>query len=262
MKVVIMTDLEGISGVNHPDHIYSEPSEMYQYAVGRLMADLYAAVEGALDGGATEVYVVDGHHSGKNFIKEKLHPKAKQVSFAEWREFIRSGEIDAYMEVGCHAMAGTMNGFFDHTQSSKSWYNYYVNGKKTGEIGQGAQFVGAFGVPMVMVSGDLAACVEGRAFLGDIATAIVKEGIGWASARCIDLKEAEEKIRAAACEGLKRVKDIRPYKVQLPAEVKLEFFRADQCDEYCKNHPEVERMDARTVRKLVFEINSYLDLLF
>lgn len=262
MKVVIMTDLEGASGVNHPDQIYSEPGPEYQYAVERLMADLYAAVEGAYEGGATEVFVIDGHHSGKNFIKEKLHPKAKQILVPEWQERTRNGEFDAYMEVGCHAMAGTMNAFFDHTQSSKSWYNYYVNGRKSGEIAQGAIFMGAFGVPMVMVSGDEAACVEARAFLGDIATATVKYGVGWASARCIDLAEAEAKIREAACEGLKRVKEIRPYKILLPAEVKLELFRADQCDDLCKRRDDIERLDARTVRMTVSKIQNYSDIIF
>ena len=31
--------------------------------------------------------------------------------------------------VGYHAMAGTLNGFLDHTQSSASWYNYFLNGR-------------------------------------------------------------------------------------------------------------------------------------
>jgi D-aminopeptidase len=37
-------------------------------------------------------------------------------------------EIDAYAEIGLHAMAGTQNAFLEHTQSSKQWFDYQING--------------------------------------------------------------------------------------------------------------------------------------
>lgn len=262
MKILIMTDLEGISGVNAMEMVSEEGTPGHKFALERLMLDVNAAVEGAFEGGASDVYVVDGHGGGKNFIKEMLHPRAVEPKSVGWQELIRTGEIDAYMEVGVHAMAGTINGFLDHTQSSKSWYNYIVNGRRSGEIAQGAIFVGAFDVPFVMVSGDQAACVEARAFLGDIECAVVKYGIGRNSARLVNLNEALERIKKAAKDSLKLIGKIKPYKPILPLEIKLELCRSDMCDEFMKRCNDVERLDARAVRKLVHKIESYGDILF
>jgi D-amino peptidase len=263
MKILIMTDLEGISGVDTMEMVSEVGTPEHRFALERLMLDVNAAVDGAFEGGATKVYVRDGHGGANNFIKEMLDSRAVEAEDSEsWQELIRNGEIDAYMEVGAHAMAGTINGFLDHTQSSKSWYNYIVNGRRSGEIAQGAIFVGAFDVPFVMVSGDQAACVEARAFLGDIECAVVKYGIGRNSARLVNLNEALERIKKAAKDSLKLIGKIKPYKPILPLEIKLELCRSDMCDEFMKRCNDVERLDARAVRKLVHKIESYGDILF
>ncbi|MDD6877504.1 MAG: M55 family metallopeptidase [Clostridiaceae bacterium] len=261
MKVLIMTDLEGISGVDCMEMIFDAGSEKNRFACRRLMADVNAAAAGCLDAGADEIYVVDGHGGANNFIPELLHPAAVQLRGSAWEDLIRSGECAAYLEVGCHAMPGTLNGFLDHCQSSKSWYNYLVNGRRCGEIAQGALFAGAFGVPFVMVSGDDAACTEARAFLGNIETASVKTGVGRNHARCIPFHEAESRIRTAARDGVLRRREIRPYRVNLPLELVLELYRTDMCDDLCAAHPELERIDARSVRKITREIASYRDVL-
>ena len=262
MNVLIMTDLEGISGIDKVEMVSEEGTLGHQFALERLMFDVNAAVEGAFEGGADSVYVVDGHGSGKNFIKEMLDPRVEQFYNKNWLEMVRDGEINAYIEVGAHAMAGTINGFLDHTQSSKNWYNYIVNGRKSGEIAQGAIFAGAFDVPFVMVSGDEAACAEAKAFLGDIECAVVKYGIGRNNARLVDLDEALRRIKNAARDGLKLIGKIKPYKPLLPLEIKLELCRSDMCDELMERCENIERLDARTVRKVVHHINSYRDILF
>lgn len=262
MNILIMTDLEGISGIDKIEMVSETGTPEHQFALERLMLDVNAAVAGAFEGGACKVHVVDGHGGGKNFIKEMLDPRAVQLDDASWQEMIRSGRIDAYMEVGVHAMAGTINGFLDHTQSAQSWYNYIVNGRKSGEIAQGAIFAGAFDVPFVMVSGDEAACVEARAFLGDVECAVVKYGVGRNKARLVDLDEAFARIKTAARDSLKLIGKIKPYKPLMPLEIKLELYRSDMCDKIIRRCDDVERLDARTVRKIVHNINCYCDILF
>ena len=262
MKVLIMTDLEGISGVDRMEQISVVPSEGNNFAIRRLMADLNACVEGCLEAGADEVNVADGHGSGKNFDLSLLHPAAVYRGIGEWQDCIISGTCDAYLEIGCHAMPGTLNGFLDHCQSSARWYNYLVNGRPAGEIAQGAMFAGAYDVPMVMVSGDTAACMEARAFLGNIETADVKTGIGRNFARCIPLEEAENRIRNAARIGVQRRKGIRPFKPLMPLTLTLQLYRSDMADDYMERHPEYERLDARTIRKVVNRICTYKDVQF
>jgi D-amino peptidase len=263
MKILIMTDLEGISGVDTIEKVSDVGTPGHRFALERLMLDLNSAVDGAYEGGATLVYVVDGHGGGNNFLTEMLDPRAVHLKDSEsWQKVVTDGEIDAYMQIGAHAMAGTINGFLDHTQSSKSWFNYIVNGRKSGEIAQGAIFVGAFDVPCIMVSGDEAACVEAKAFLGGIECAVVKYGVGRNKAKLVDLDEALKRIKAAARDSLKLVDKIKPYKPLLPMEIKLELYRSDMCDALMERCKDIERLDARTVLKLVYKVEGYRDILF
>ncbi|MBQ6698111.1 MAG: M55 family metallopeptidase [Oscillospiraceae bacterium] len=55
MNVLILTDLEGISGVDYKEQVHDTNSDGYKYACERLMADTNAAVEGAKRAGADKV---------------------------------------------------------------------------------------------------------------------------------------------------------------------------------------------------------------
>lgn len=263
MQVMLMTDLEGISGIDRIEQVSDLTGPGHRHALERLMLDINAAVEGALAGGAKVVHVVDGHGGGNNFIGDLLTPKANWLKEkGQWQDYLKSGRIAAYMKVGCHALAGTSNGFLDHTQSSKSWYNYRVNGKRCGETAQGAIFAGAFGVPVVMISGDEAACVEARELLGELALAVVKYGVGRNRARLVDPQKALDLIFKAARAGVGLSASKKPYQPPLPLELTLELYRSDMADEIMQKRADVERLDARTVRRRVGQINSFSDLLF
>lgn len=258
MKIYIHTDLEGISGIDCPEMIQRD-NERREYSIQRLMADLNAAIDGAFQGGATHVTVLDSHGGGGNFNLSLLDRRA-DVDTREnkkwWGKLDNS--YDGTFFIGAHAMAGTMNGFLDHTQNSTRWFNYRVNGRRMGELAQWAMVAGHFGVPMLMVSGDEAACTEAYQFFNPIECAAVKRGVGRNLAVLVDNDEAEERIRKAACRSIELVGKAKPFKPILPMEITLEFCRTDYCDEIaCK--PGVERLDARTVRK---NTNSVLEYAF
>ncbi|MQY59361.1 MAG: aminopeptidase, partial [Clostridia bacterium] len=79
MKIYIIIDMEGITGVVSPDKQAKPGSPGYQEAREFLMSDLNATVEGALEGGASDVLIYDMHYYGLNVILDKLHPKAKII---------------------------------------------------------------------------------------------------------------------------------------------------------------------------------------
>jgi len=85
--------------------------------------------------------------------------------------------FDAVFCIDYHAMAGTQNGFLDHTQSSASWFNYYLNGHRTEELGQVGTLTGRYDVPVLLVTGDQAACDEAHAFFGEIEVVSVKQAV-------------------------------------------------------------------------------------
>jgi D-amino peptidase len=256
MKIYIMTDLEGISCIDNIDMIKAD-NTLYKYSIERLMADINAAIQGAFDGGATHVTVIDGHAGGGNFDLSLLDSRA-EIDIRKNGKIRLDDSFSGILCIGYHAMAGTINGFLDHTQSSMSWFNYWVNGRRTGELGQCAIIGAHFGVPVLMVSGDEAACVEARQFFSHVECAVVKHGVGRNNAVVLDSDIALESIRNAACKAMSLVGKVKPYTPILPMEIKLELYRSDYCDKIAEKQG-VERIDARTVRKVT---NSYLDILF
>ncbi len=258
-NILIITDLEGISGVSSIEEVQPE-YENYQRTLEYLMDDTNAAINGAFLGGATDVYVVDGHCTGINFLKGALDKRAIQIPASEFSTN-PPDKYDALITIGCHPMAGTTNGFLDHTQSASQWFEYKVGGKAYGEIGQQAITLGAYDIPLVMVSGDLLACKEARELVPTVATATVKTGTCRNRAECIPHIEAMKLIENAACDGVQRMDEIKPYKIQLPTEIELTLYRSDYCDEICRYSDNIIR-NGRTVIKTVTKIEKYRDILF
>ena len=244
MRIYFETDLEGATGVfNMP--MVSRGDPLFAQAYAGLAGDINAAVEGALEGGADECYVTDGH-GAQGLDWSLVDPRAVHGRMEGLESF------DAMFIIGQHAQAGTMNAFLDHTQSSESWFRYSVNGRPTGEIGQSAMYAASCGAPVILLSGDEAAVREAQDFLGDIETAAVKRGIG--RNRCIqyDPDDCRRRIREAARRAVERFRadpsQFRPYTPVLPAVCELVFTRADYCDACMKWSRRAERIDARTIR--------------
>ncbi|MFQ6049238.1 MAG: M55 family metallopeptidase [Phycisphaerae bacterium] len=247
MKIYIMTDLEGISGVAEAGYT-DQASPFYQDARRYLMGDLNAAIAGCFDAGADEVIVKDGHHNGRNFIMDQLDPRAvHDYSAGAWTGIL-DDSFDATMIIGQHAMAGTLNGFLDHTMSSTTWWQYSINGRPHGELGMWAAIAGHYNVPLIFISGDQAACEEARAFIPNIQTVSVKHGQGRNRAQCKPVGQCQDQIRAGARRAIQNLQKIQPYKIELPATVELIYCRSDMADS-AASRPHVQRIDARTVRK-------------
>lgn len=233
MKIYISTDLEGISGVCVFEQTRDRTSPHYEYARHLLMADIRAAVEGCLQGGAKEVVVLDGHGGGFNFLPNEMHPKAFYVTGVQ-RPHAACGfdeTFDGVILLGYHAMNGTPTGVLHHTQSSSSENRYWYNGRESGEIAQSALVAGHYGVPVVMVTGDQAACDEAHAFLGKkIVTVAVKEGYSRQSAKLIAPERAHRMIRDGARKAMKCARKCKPYKIALPIEGKLQVANKEIAD--------------------------------
>ena len=247
-KIYIHTDLEGISGIDKGEMVKVGPGNS-SYVTERLMADINAAIDGAFLGGATHVTVLDSHGGGGNFDLGQLDKRAQNDTKPnkKWWGILDESYFGTFF-IGAHAMAGTLHGFLDHTQSSERIYNCYINGRKIGELGQWAMVAGHYDVPLIMMSGDTAAVNEAAQFFGDVEAVAVKTGISRNRAKLIlSDEEATEQIRQAAKRAVERSEKAKPFKPLLPIEVKIEFTRADYCDniDFC---PDIERLDARTAR--------------
>ncbi len=89
MKVLISADMEGTCGVVSwvqvmPPEVarHAEPTSLDEYTRTRerMTAEVNAAVEGALAGGADEVIVNDSHDGMRNLLPDELHPAVRFIS--------------------------------------------------------------------------------------------------------------------------------------------------------------------------------------
>lgn len=248
MRIYIITDLEGVGGVLLPQQV--QPGDpMYERARLLLTHEVNAAIEGALEGGAREILVLDGHgaNSAYNFVLEELHPEAQYIMGVPWQNYLPglNETFDAVFEVGFHSMAGTMKGVYDHTMSWDGWVNMTVNGIRMGEIGFCAAFAGHFGIPVALVTGDKAACEEATSLLGDVCIVSVKEGISRFSAKCLHPIKIRELIKERAKQAIDKIHQIKPLNIGQPVEIKIEYSTTDLADGI---KPKIkDRKDARTM---------------
>jgi D-amino peptidase len=259
MKIYILCDMEGTSGIWRREQTDSN-SPHYQQGRELLMADVNAAVQGCCEGGATELVVGDTHGGGPNFLIEKMDPRPWYETPCEFSPLPSIDESFAGLILtGHHAMAGTQNGFLDHTQSSASWFDYRINGESYGEIGQEAAYAGHFDVPLIMVTGDEAACAETERQFPGAVTVAVKRALSRNRARCLHPERARESIRQGAAEAVKRAKRLQPFKPALPMTLELTYYRTDMADGAAAK-PGNERVGPRTVRRVVGSLREVLDI--
>ncbi len=156
MKIYIIIDMEGITGVVSPDKQAEPGSPGYEEAREFLMSDLNAGVEGALEGGASQVLIYDMHYYGLNVILDKLHSKAKIIMgnpHVVSPEMGLNNTFKGMLMIGFHAMAETEEALLPHTYSH-DMKALYLNGVLMGEIGMEAAIAGSYGVPLIN-SGDI-----------------------------------------------------------------------------------------------------------
>ncbi|MGB5874567.1 MAG: M55 family metallopeptidase [Bacteroidota bacterium] len=77
LKVFISIDMEGITGVVNWEDVRRDGKD-YEYFRRIMTKEANAAIEGALEAGATDILVRDSHGSARNILPEMLNKKAKQ----------------------------------------------------------------------------------------------------------------------------------------------------------------------------------------
>ena len=260
MNVMLLTDVEGIAGVTDIAQM-DRTAPLYESTREALIHSINLAVETAFEAGADSVYYLDGHAGGGNVYEAQVDARAVKVTISEWETLLSEGNIDCQIEIGCHARAGTIGGFLDHTLSSKAFFSHRVNGVEMSELALHALICGAYNVPIVACTGDEVACKQAREYIPEIYTGAVK----WATERnkATDYENADNILVSTVKTALDHYQDVPPYKVAQPATIELTYYRTDWCESAYKNcHDDVERVDARTLRRCVNAITHYAQLKF
>ncbi|HEX3722025.1 MAG TPA: M55 family metallopeptidase [Nitrolancea sp.] len=247
MKVYISVDIEGVAGV--VDRSHGSLTGGAEFALGRRLMTLEtnAAIEGALEAGATEFVVNDSHGPMINLLPEELNPKATLIQGRYKHLFMVEGlddSFDAMFLVGYHASAGVPDGVLNHAFHP---YELRYNGTVWSETGLNASVAGYYGVPVALVTGDDAAIRDSETILPPHVGVSVKRGITRFSGESLHPEVARERIKAAAREAIEQLDGRKPLIVGTPLTVDIDFYHSIEAD-WSSMMPGVERTGNRSVR--------------
>ena len=218
MRVLMTTDLEGVSGiVNWDNHEPRTPLDVWQREL--MTGEVNAAVAAAFDAGATEVKIAEGHSAidiqlldSRALLIPAVWPAV--TVYQGWDE-----GYDALLQIGKHAMENTPQAVLCHSYSHKAIEWMKINGELIGEIGVEAAEAGDYGIPFVMISGDEAACQEGLKYAPGAEIAPVKKGYGLHHAACLAPEVAQKLIYEKVSSALSRLDTFTPFHIQGPIEM-------------------------------------------
>lgn len=257
MKVYISVDFEGIVGSTSWKSTNLGDPEHGPLAK-EMTLEAAAACRGAIEAGATEIYIKDAHDSGRN-IDPTLFPKEARI-ILDWMytpESMIAGideSFDALMFVGYHSPAANSGNPLSHTMNRKNNYVKF-NGQIASEFLMHSYLGASIGVPTVFLSGDKALCSHVEHYDKNIITVAVKEGIGAATIN-LTPSYAQELIQSGAKEALQKKERCH---IQVPDEITMEINFKDHFNALrASYYPGVTKIDDYTI---TYTANSMIELM-
>lgn len=255
MKIFLVTDIEGVSGILNFEDWCTPAGRYYDQGKRLLTEEVNAVIDGLFAGGATEVLVCDGHGWGAidpELLDERAELQRGQAS-PPW-PFTLDGSFDAIGWVGQHAKSRTPYSQMSHTGSFHV-KEATANGVSIGEFGKMAFAAGELGIPVFFAAGEDAFCREAEALAPGVVTVGVKRGCNseegledvsaevYAKSKLAAIHIAPKKVRKLLREGAMRAAQklgnepgsFTVCKLEPPYEIKLEM-RSRECD---PNYPKV-----------------------
>jgi D-amino peptidase len=229
LKVLVLYDMEGTSGIVDPRQTIFAPGEPYISGRASLTADVNAAVAGLKAAGVTDIVVVDGHGSGNaaepDIFEKQLLAPARMIS--------RSGPFDIYMDsydqsvdaivaVAMHAGAGNRSGFIAHTYTGVD-LEYRVNGVPFNETMILAAGAARMRIPVIAVSGDDQLEKELRRFMPWAQLAAGKHAVDRTTAEAFPRDEVDRRISSGAKTAVEQLASARLLEFPGPYRFALTF---------------------------------------
>lgn len=253
MNVLIMSDIEGASGVD--DYRQIAPfwgKEKYELCINNITKDINSVINGLDKAGVENINIFDGHGNGGNLKQDKFDKKIKFVSGDI--PSLTNNQYDAVFLVGQHACGGTRNGFLSHSYGMD--YILKINGKYVGEISTIAWLFGNNDIPVLFVTGDDSAVREAKALLPGIESTVVKYSKSRLETKCRPVEETSKEIEEKAYNLIKDIDKYSPYRLENNIILDIEFTNTDMA-KTMGNIPNFELVDSKIVQ---FKSENYIDI--
>ncbi|WCM91731.1 M55 family metallopeptidase [Acidovorax sp. NCPPB 2350] len=256
MKILISVDIEGVAGVYHPEQVRAGNPE-YERARRLMAAEANAAIAGAFDGGASEVYVNDSHGGFRNMPPDLLDARAQAIQGKPRYLSMVSGVelgMDGVCLIGYHSRAQG-RGILAHTINSFAFASIALNGRELGEAGIYGALAGAYGAPVIAASGDDVFIGENRDLFPQARFVQTKRATGANSGISLSPERACAAIREGVAQAMAHVRTARPFCIEGPVTVELVAQTTALADLFCQ-WPSLERMASDALRFTAPDIES------
>ncbi len=251
MRVFIAVDMEGATGVVHPDQLTPE-GRNYSQAQKYLVGDVNAVINGILHVYPdAEITVGDGHATMRNVLLEELHPAAQLVMGPATAsnkplcqlEGVQLG-TDVAMCIGYHTKAGTQGGLLAHTYIGSLIAELRMNGRAVGEVQANAAVLSSLNIPLVLISGNSDLESEVRMWTSNTTFVATKRTLGPTAAICKTPERTALELRMAASKAMNSretwyLQDIGPTRFEVDTK------QSEQCERAC-SHPQAIAVSAST----------------
>ena len=232
MKIFISSDMEGTAGVVDWNQCIAGNPE-YQYYRGLLQNEINASIKGAQAAGAKEFLVNDSHSAMQNLYPDKLEGNARYLSGKQKPMYMMQGldsTYDAIFFVSYHGSMSSEASILSHTYNPRAIADIRLNGEFVSEAGLNALVAQAYGVPIVLVTGDETTEVETRMWAPDVVAAVVKKSVTRFAADSMHPNQACDLIFEKAKEAITNLKSMSAPKIALPATIEITFHNNDFAD--------------------------------
>lgn len=227
MKLYISADIEGISGIATWEQARTEGAD-YARARGWMTDDVNAAIEGALEGGITEVVVRDAHAHARNIQWDRLHPRARLITGWDAKIDMMLG-CDASFAVafliGYHPGPGVPEGVLSHCFTRRI-LDIRLNGNPCDEAVIAALQAGSHGVPIGLVTGQEELWPEIEPSLEETLFVSTKKGMAYQAALLEPMGAVRQTIHDAAKEAASRASRFQspaPFAPEGPLKLEIEL---------------------------------------
>ena len=206
MKVFISFDMEGVAGIVDWSQCRG-PGQAYEEGRRLLLGEVNAAIDGALEAGATEIVCNDSHGTMNNLDPSELHGQASYVSGRHKPLYMMQGldaTADLVFMVGYHGSISGESSVLSHTYNPSVISHVELNGVRVGESGINALVALACQAPVGLITGDQQTIDEADPFLADAELVVVKESFTRFGAVNLHPEVARELIADGARRAVER----------------------------------------------------------
>jgi len=253
MKIYISMDMEGIPGTINWEHEKRDPLAVKK-CIRDHIEDLIHAIRCSKQNMLiTNILIADSHSNGENLDYDitALDDRIELISGGPRPYYMMpllDESFDMVFLVGYHASTGAMAANMDHTYSNSRIQKIWVNNLFMSEALINAAYAGCKGVPVTLVSGDLALWHElvrpdAMPWIEYVTT---KEGVSKFAARNYNKLRVRAALQEAVIKALNGDKQASIYQFQSPYTVRIEFHSTAMADMACMM-PYVKRIDGKTV---------------